>query len=239
MALTPLIMTIHERVVRPRFSSRLKPPPADTIEKNDHGVIIAGFGRFGQVVGRLLIANGIRPTVLEQDAAQIEILRRFGFKVFYGNAGRLELLQAAGAEEARLLILALDDAEVTLQIAEEVRRNFPKLTILARARDRTHAYELMRRGVTLVIRETFGSAMDMGQEALRQLGFRPHRANRLARLFRQHDERAMKEMFNISGDEKAYILESRRQFELVAQVMQNDKEEAAEESEPDENSPTR
>src|SRR5262249_45660759 len=151
-------------------------------------------------VGRLLEANGIRATVLEQDPGQIETLRRFGFKVFYGNAARSDLLAAAGAAEARLLVLAVADPEGSLSIVETVQHDFPNLRIIARARDRVHAFELLERGVENFYRETFDSAVEMGVETLHLLGYRRFLAHRLGQLFKRHDKTVLLEGSRLRGD---------------------------------------
>src|SRR5262249_34152265 len=128
-------------------------------EPQNEPVIIAGFGRYGQIVGRMLYANGIQPTVLDHSADQIEAMRRFGWRVYYGDVTRLDLLRIAGAASARVLVLAIDDLEQSVEVAKMVRENFPNLTIVARARNVQHYYELLELGVTLVERETFDSAL--------------------------------------------------------------------------------
>jgi Kef-type K+ transport system membrane component KefB/voltage-gated potassium channel Kch len=222
MVATPLLMIAHDKLVQPRFSGVQEEREADHIDETDNPVIIAGFGRLGQMVGRLLQGNGIPTTVLELDPSQIESLRKFGYKVFYGNASRLDLLHAAGAERARLLVLAVDDREASLDIVDMVKKHFPDLRILARAHDRVHAYELLKRGVENVHRETFGAAIDMGVDVLKALGFRAHQAHRLGRMFREHDEDALRAQVRIFGDEKAYILETHRQTEELERVLQSE-----------------
>lgn len=221
MALTPLVLLVRDRLAVFFTVSRIE-RAEDAPEKAAGGVIIAGFGRLGQIVGRLLLANGIRPAVFEVDPAQIDMLRRFGFKVYYGNAARVDLLRAAGAAEARLLIVAVDDAESAVKIVQIAKRGFPGLPVIARAIDRTHASELQRAGANTVLRETYGSAIEMGVEAMKRLGFGAHRALRIAHLFRECDESAMAALAGMKVDEKAYVVESRRQFALFEQVLKGD-----------------
>jgi monovalent cation:H+ antiporter-2, CPA2 family len=197
MALTPLLMLISERLILPRVGTKEAPDRAsDTIEE-DNPVIIAGFGRFGQIVGRLLRANGIGATILEFDSDQVDIMRRFGHKVYFGDALRHDLLETAGAGRAKLLILATDVAEKRLEIVHTVKKHFPNLKIFARATSRVDAYELLDAGVEHVYRETFGTSLRMGVDALRALGFRAHRAQRAAQAFQRHDERALRDMAEI------------------------------------------
>lgn len=228
MALTPLLMIIYEKLVQPRFTAAADDRDDDEIDDNENPVIIAGFGRFGQIVGRLLLANGFSVTILDHSPGQIELLRRFDWKVFYGDASRLDLLRAAGADQAKLFILAIDDREKTLHIVELLHKHFPHLKILARAIDRRHAYELIRQGVEVIQRETFGSSLDMGVEALKLLGVRAYKAHRAARTFRAHDEEAMQEMANLEGDETALVARSRQMIRDLEQVLQSDDRELTE-----------
>jgi monovalent cation:proton antiporter-2 (CPA2) family protein len=231
MVLTPLIMIIHDKFVEPRFAERDSEREADEIDDNENPVIISGFGRFGQIVGRLLLANGFTATVLDHNAGQIDMLRRFGFKVFYGDASRVDLLRAAGAEQAKLFVIAIDDPEKTLETIDLVHKYFPHLKILARAIDRGHAYELIRRGVDVVQRETFSSALEMGTEALKLLGVRAYKANRVARTFRQHDEQVLQEIANLEGDDETLMIARSRQLaEELENLLQSDDREFSSES---------
>lgn len=225
MVLTPLLMIVNERVVQPRFATTEPEREADEIDENENPVIIAGFGRFGQIVGRLLIANGCRPTLLEHSPTQIDLLQRFGWKVFYGDASRLDLLRAAGASRARLLVVAIDDREKAVEMVKLVHKHFPNLKILARASDRRHAYELIREGADVIQRETFGSALEMGIEALKLLGVRSYKAHRVAQIFKQHDEEVLQEMAHLEGDEKALLARSRQAKDDLAQLLQADNED--------------
>jgi Kef-type K+ transport system membrane component KefB/voltage-gated potassium channel Kch len=231
MVVTPLIMIVNDRFVQPRFTALEAEQEADDIDDNENPVIIAGFGRFGQIVGRLLLANGCKATVLDHNAGQIDMLRRFGFKVFYGDASRIDLLRAAGAEQAKLLVIAIDDAEKTLETVDLAHKYFPHLKILARAIDRSHAYELIRRGVEVVQRETFSSALEMGTEALKLLGVRAYKASRIARTFQQHDEQVLQEIANAEGDDETLMIARSRQLaEELGSLLQSDDREFAADS---------
>jgi monovalent cation:proton antiporter-2 (CPA2) family protein len=225
MMLTPLLMILYDRLVLPRFEASAPEREADEIDDNENPVIIVGFGRFGQIVGRLLIANGFQPTILEQSPGQIELLRRFGWKVFYGDASRLDLLHLAGAEQAKLIVVAIDEREKMLQIIDLVHKHFPHLKILARAIDRRHAYELIRRKVDVVERETFSSALEMGVDALKLLGFRSYRAHRAARTFKHHDEQALEELAHVAGDETVLVARSRQLARDLEQLLRSDDRE--------------
>jgi voltage-gated potassium channel Kch len=225
MMLTPLIMIVNERLVQPRFVTMAPEREPDEIDDNENPVIIAGFGRFGQIIGRLLIANGYKATLLEQNPAQIDLLRRFGWKVFYGDASRLDLLHAAGAKQARLFVVAIDEPEKTVEIVHLVRKHFPHLKILARASDRRNAYELIRGGADVIQRETFSSALEMGTEVLKLLGVRSYKAHRAASTFQRHDEEVLQEMAQLAGDESALIARSRQMSQDLAQLLQSDDRE--------------
>ena len=195
MVLTPLLFIALERWVLPAVTTDTADArPQDEIAHADTPVVIAGFGRFGQVAGRLLRSIGVQCTVLDLDPEMVDVVGRLGMKVYYGDASRLDLLHAAGCARAKLFILAVDDVEQSKAIAHTVRAHFPDLTILARARDRIHHYELRAAGATYVQRETFASAFELGVEALRALGYRGHTAHRLARRWRNHEERELEEI---------------------------------------------
>lgn len=194
MITTPLLMVLHDRFIAPLLN-RAPDRPMDEIEDEGHSVIIAGFGRFGQIVGRLLHANGIEATVLEHDPDHIELLRRLRFKVFYGDATRLDLLRTAGAEHASLLVIAIDDRQGALRLVELARENFPRLQIITRAWDVVHVFELLEKGVQVYERETFEGALRAGEKALKQLGFTAWRAKQAAHQFRAHDEDTVAELY--------------------------------------------
>jgi CPA2 family monovalent cation:H+ antiporter-2/glutathione-regulated potassium-efflux system protein KefB len=194
MATTPLMLVLYERVLAPRVGTRaVVAREADAIH-GDSAVIIAGFGQFGSTIGRVLRTQGVRPVVLELDADRVELLRRIGLEVFYGDATRLELLHSAGIERARLLIIALGDDADTLALARTVRERHPHVRILARAVGRSAVFELTQAGVPDVYRDTFDSAVRVGTEALAALGTPRHHAFRLGQAFRRHDERQLRAM---------------------------------------------
>lgn len=193
MATTPFLLLIYERILVPRYA--IADPDPDPIPPQESLVLIAGFGRFGQIIGRLLFANGITATVLDHDPDQIALLRRFGFQIFYGDATRLDLLEAAGIAKARLLVVALDDVDTNLRLVDVVQENYPHLTIVARARNVSHLFSLMNRNVKHLERETFESALRAGRQVLRELGFGAHEARLAADTFRRHDLAALDAMY--------------------------------------------
>ena len=202
MAATPLLMILNEKLIQPRFAVP-KQQEADLIEEQ-YPVIIAGYGRFGHIVGRMLKANGINATVLDLDPEQIETLARFGMKVFYGDAARLDLLHTAGLDSAKLLILAIDDPEKCNGLVEAVRQRHPEIVILARAHSLHHAYELSQIGADQVFRETLDSAITMGEEALKAVGFRSYQAHRAGRIFRKHERTAMGSLFKLWAEGESF-----------------------------------
>jgi glutathione-regulated potassium-efflux system ancillary protein KefC len=185
MAAAPLLALAYDRWQA--RAARAQQRAADAIDDDGAPVIIAGFGRYGQIVGRLLFAQGVRCTVLDHDPEQIDLVRRFGYKVFYGDATRRDLLDAAGAARARLLVVAIDDVEDSLKLVDVARLHYPELKIVARARNVRHVMELVDRGVTAIQRETFESALRSGREALEALGVAPYEARELAELFRRQN----------------------------------------------------
>jgi voltage-gated potassium channel Kch len=194
------------------------PAPFDTIEGEEPRVLIAGFGRFGQMVGRVLRARHIRFTALEISQAQVDFVRRFGNKLYYGDASRLEMLRAAGAERAEVLVLAIDDVEASLRTVELARRHFPDLRVLARARNRQHAFRLFDAGVQHVFREVLGSSLELAESALVELGTDPATAAAQVRMFRAHDESTLRQQAAVKDDESKLIASaqaSARQLESL------------------------
>jgi len=222
MALAPLLFVTWERLVRPRFVDCVSPPEDEAIDARPNPVIVAGYGRFGQVVSRLLRADGIETTLLDHDSGQIELTGRFGYKVFYGDASRVQLLQAAGAGEAKLLVIAIDDRDKAVEMVQAVKQFFPQLKTLARAYDRPHAYRLMEAGADVVTRETFGSALIMGEAALKLLGYDEARAYRVMRTFKRHDEEGLLKLYEVWGDDQAYGLRVRQGTEELEKVLRDD-----------------
>ncbi|HUM13043.1 MAG TPA: monovalent cation:proton antiporter-2 (CPA2) family protein [Myxococcaceae bacterium] len=217
MALTPLLTLAYDRIVAPRLRTR-DDRPYDRDVEQDTPVIIAGFGRFGQVVGRVLRARRIPFTAMDADPAQIDFLQRFGNKVFYGDASRLDLLRAARADRARLFVLAIDEVQASLRTAREVQEHFPHLVIFARARNRAHAYQLMELGIQHVVRETFLSSLELTGDVLQELGFSYSESRATLDRFREHDEQLLQESFQYQRDEKKLIEiaeRSRRELESL------------------------
>ncbi len=225
MAATPLLLLFNERVVQPRFVlGKQSARPADDFTEYRSEVVIAGFGRFGHVVGRILRANTVHTTVLDHDADWVDTLRRFGMHSYYGDATREDMLRKAGAEGARVIVVAIDDVEQSLQLVETIQREFPHLEIFARAVDRIHAYELMKRGVPHIYRETLGSSLDMSVEVMMALGFQREQAERTAKIFREHDEKSMRETQAVRDDDANYISTARQHIENLEKALMEDLE---------------
>ncbi len=221
MVATPLLLLLHDRVIAPRYRDQNR-RPADIIETQEDHIIIAGFGRFGQIIGRLLRANQITMTVLDHDPEQVELLRRFGIKVFYGDVTRVDLLHAAGAGKARALVVAIDSIEDSLALVDAVRREFPDLKIMARARNVTHLYDLMDRGVEIVERETFEAALALGQQVLRHLGFGAYRARSAAHKFKLHNIKSLHAVYPYYKDQERYISMARQSRDELNEMFARD-----------------
>ena len=226
MATTPLLLIAHDWwMARIECAKSAKSDDADVIDEKDAPVIIAGFGRFGQIVGRLLLANGARAVVLDHDPDQIELLRKFGTKVFYGDATRLDLLHAAGAKNATLLVNAIDDMEDSLKLTDIVREHFPNLKIVARARNVTHYVQLRQRGVAVVERETFESALMAGRHALEALGFDRFRARDVANIFRRHNVSVTEAMIPHFDDDDKLVSAAKAGRDELAEQFEKDRKQ--------------
>ncbi|HEX5611754.1 MAG TPA: cation:proton antiporter, partial [Burkholderiales bacterium] len=219
MLATPLLMIAWSRVTQTRLAAGTPAAPDVIDERNP--VIVAGFGRFGQVVTRVLRAAGVRATIIEHDPGQIETVRRFGWKAYYGDATRLDLLRAAGASEARLLIVALDDPQDAMRAVRMAREHFPGLRIVARAHSRTDAYEYESLQVPSV-RETFGSALDAAGMGLELMGRPAEEARQMLQQFRAYDERRLKELAPHRNDERKLIALARKERENLNQLLSNE-----------------
>jgi monovalent cation:proton antiporter-2 (CPA2) family protein len=224
MALTPLAFALYERLVLNGAIPLGVEPEAIPFDEGDPEVIVAGFGRFGQVATRLLLANDFRVVTLDSSIEQIDLLRRFGRKVHYGDASRIDLLRTAGAEKAKVLVVAIDDQDKAVEMVEAAKQAFPHLTILARAWDRRHAYDLLKKGADEVERETFEGGLRLGERALKRLGFSGVRAHKAAGLFRKHDVASFDRLAPVWGEER-YILASRDANETMERLLRADLEQ--------------
>jgi CPA2 family monovalent cation:H+ antiporter-2 len=224
MIITPLLMFINERFVLTRFGTReVEAREADVIDVQ-HPVIIAGFGDFGSTIGRFLRASGIAATILDNDSDRVDLLRKMGFKAFYGDATRLDILKSAGAEEARILIIAVADTFTNFDLIEKVRKHYPHLAVMVRVKDRHDAYEMIEMGVKDIYRESIDASVRLGVDALVKLGYRRYAATRAGQNFIKYDEAALLKLAPHHHDEKSYIFNAREQIILQEQLLANDRD---------------
>lgn len=225
MAMTPVLISINEKLILPRFGTKEENEREEDVVHEENPVIVAGFDKFGNIVGRLLKANGIGTTVLDFDSNRVDILRKLGLKVYYGDASRHELLIAAGADKAKLIIITYDDAEKNLHLVETVKKHFPHLKILVRAIDRKDAHDHFTAGVENVYRDTLDVSLRLGVDAMRMLGFRAHRAHRAAKMFLKHDEKALRSLTQVRGNKKEYLSAARQYIAELEELIMSDLQE--------------
>ena len=223
MTLTPLLVLLHERVIQPRLGPTRAPArEADDVEEK-HRVIIAGFSHYGSTVGRFLRANGVEATILDNDSDRVDLLRRMGFKVYYGDATRPDLMHSAGAADAHILISAVDGLAETQAVVETAKKHFPHLKVLVRARHRFDAYELMDLGVKDIYRDHLDTSIRLGVDVLRLLGHRAHTAYRAGQHFREYDEAGLSKLAPLRHDMKDYISNVRELIALQEQLLASDR----------------
>ena len=230
MAMTPFAVQLADRV-RTRFSTRAVVPVQEELEDLDAQVIIAGFGRFGQIVGRVLNMRRIKFVALDSDHDRIAIARRFGNDAYFGDASRLQILEAAGAGRAKLLVIAVDDPERADAVARVAGMHFPNVKIFARARDRIHVYRLMELGADQVVREYFDGSLDMAGRVFRELGIPGRKADQMVKSFRDYDEQLLREQYAIHGDEAAMIRTQKEAAAHLASLFEHDQETVEQEEE--------
>ncbi|MFZ3141584.1 glutathione-regulated potassium-efflux system protein KefC [Polaromonas sp.] len=221
MLISPLLLLAIDKLLLPRYANGKKSTLEEISEPQEAPVIIAGFGRYGQIVGRMLLAQGISATVLDHDAEMIETVRAFGYRVFYGDATRLDLLRTAGAAQAKILVLSVDDVEQSLKIVDVVRENFPQLQIVARARDVPHWNALRDRGVMRVERELFDSSLRSARTVLELLGQPQDAAQQAAERFRQHNLELFERMYPHRNNREKFITVAKQgRIQLEVQMKQ-------------------
>ncbi len=224
IALTPILIFLYGKYIQPMFMSAL---PANYDEIDEHnGVIIAGFGRFGQIIGRFMVSQGVEITVLEKSPEQVELLRKFGSKAYFGDATRLDLLRAAGAEEAKMLIVAVDDADSAVEIVKLSKQNFPQLKVFARARNRRHAFDLDRAGADYYHREMLDSSLATARDAMIALGYPKADIERRAKKFLAHDIETLKRSFEFFESEPDLINFAKLSSEELEGILRDDKQDA-------------
>lgn len=222
MTLTPLMLLGYEKIIQPKLvSAKTEEKEPDSIEENN-SVILVGFAHFGSTIGRFLRANGIHATILDNDSDRVELLRKMGFKVYFGDATRVDLLESAGAEHAKIFVSAISSVETNFQIGEILKKHFPNLTFFVRAEDRFGAYELIEMGFTKVYRENLDTALRVGVDILKELGYRAYTATRSAQNFLKYDEEAMVNLARYRNDSKEYISSVRAQISQIEELLSSD-----------------
>jgi glutathione-regulated potassium-efflux system ancillary protein KefC len=226
MLLTPFLLALHDHLAPRFFAAPAEERAADVPQANK--VIVAGLGRVGQVVARMLHASGHEPTVLDDDPDHVEQSRKFGFRVFYGDATRLDLLHAAGADSADFLIITLDDPDAITRLAKIARSNFPQLRVIARARDMRHMFALRDLGVEFIERETWLSALKLGEIAVAQVGADPDRARRTAETFAEHDVDVVAKLYDVHKESPdAHVIVSNELRDQLARTLSEDQRRIA------------
>lgn len=224
MAVSPLLLVFNEKAVSPILAKWQNRMEYDTVEESENPIIIAGFGRFGLVVGRLLLANNFNVTIIDSNPANVDVLRKFGFKLYYGDITRPQVLEKAGIANARLLILSMAEYDNALKTAKYVRKKYSHVKILARAKDIYHAFEFFKLGVKTVQREVFDSGLELGTKALVNLGFTRYEAHRLSRIFKHHEDDVFSELYkHWQEGESHFIQETRRFSEQMSETLQAEK----------------
>ncbi len=224
IALTPILTALYSKFILPKFMSLL--PERDYDEINaDNPVIIAGFGRFGQIIGRFMMSQGVRVTVLEKSPDQVEAVAKFGYKAYFGDATRLDLLRSAGIAEARMLVVAVDDADAAVDIVRQAKTNYPKLKVFARARNRRHAFDLDQAGADHYQRELLDSSLSMARDAMIAMGYTKADMDRKAKKFRAHDIATLKTSFEFFESEPDLINFAKLSREELKRILEEDKQD--------------
>ncbi len=225
MVTSPLLIIFNEKAISPILAKWHNKQKCDEIEEQENPIIIAGFGRFGLVIGRILLANNFKITIIDNNPANVEVLRKHGFKLYYGDVTRPQILEKAGIKNARMLILSLREHDEALKVAKFVRKKYPEVEILARARDIFHVFEYFNLNIKNVQREMLNSSIELGAKALVNLGFTRYEAYRAARTFKHHEDEVMQELYkHWQEDEVHYIKEARRFSEQLSETLQAGKE---------------
>ena len=236
MLLTPGLFILYDRFVLSSRPADTGDHPGDEIDQAGT-VIIAGSGRFGQIVNRLLVASGVNTVVLDHEIAMIDMLGKFGVKSYYGDATRPDLLHAAGIEAAKAIVIAIDDKERAVEMVEHIKRHHPHVTILARAYDVGHLYLLNKAGVDIAVRELFDASLEIGKEALKAVGMHPFKVEKMSQAFREHDEAGIEQRYELwdenpdMASNKAFLASAREHGERLAESMESDRIEFHDRSE--------
>lgn len=222
MTITPLLLLLNEKIIRPRLNSSAKEERASDVANLQNKVVIAGFSHFGSTIGRFLRTNKIECTILDNDSDRVDLLRKMGFKVHYGDATRADLMELAGASEAEILIIAINEPEVTKRVAEMAKKHFPNLEIMIRAQDRNEAYEIMDLGLRNIYRDTIDTSIRLGVDVLKKLGFRSYTATRAGQNFFKYDEESMWRLAKNRHNLKQYISDVKQEMAQQEEVLSGD-----------------
>jgi len=220
MTITPVLLVLLDKVINPAITKthKISEKEMDSIDERNK-VILVGFGHFGSTLGRFLRANGVEATILDADPDRVDYLRKMGFKVYFGDGTRSELLHSAGARDASIIISAIDNTEYSIKLVELCKEEFPHLEVMIRAKNRYDAFELMEMGVKNIYRENLDTSIRMGEDVLKKLGFRAHTVHRLAIQFRDYDERSLKVLVNYKDNKDEFISKSRQQIEIQESLL--------------------
>lgn len=224
MTVTPLLLLINERLILPRFGTQEVEVKKESDEiPGDKSVIIAGFGYFGSTIGRFLRANGFEATILDNDSDRVDLLRKMGFTVFYGDATRLDILKSAGAESAKILIAAIDSPEMNYDLVTKTKKAFPNINVMVRAKNSMDAYNLFDMGINDVYRESVDTSVRLGVDVLIKLGVRKYSATRAGQLFIKYDEASVRRLARHRHDHEAYLVNIREEIALQEELLTNDR----------------
>lgn len=222
MTVTPILILLNEKLILPKFGTKEKEERKAEVIEEKHKVIIAGFSHYGSTIGRFLRANGVNATILDQDSDIVDLLRKMGFNVYYGDATRADLLASAGAEDATILVSGIDSPETNYRLIKTVQKHFPHLELMIRSKNRFDAFELMSMNIKHIYREHLDTSVRMGADVLRKLGFRAYSIQRAAQNFIKYDEQALQELVEHRHDRKQYISVARRQIKEQEELLNND-----------------
>ena len=222
MTLTPILAIVNERLILPRVGTKeSEDRPMDEIASSNK-VILVGFGHFGSTVGRFLKAYGIEPTILDFDSNRVDLLRKMGFKVYYGDATRLDLLKSAGIAEADILISAVDNPDTTYNLIKLVQKNYPHVKLMVRAKNRYDAYGLLNMGVENIYRESLDTSVKLASDVLAQMGFRKYTIHRQSQIFMKHDEESLRRLAALPRDKEMYIFKVREEIAQQEKLLDED-----------------
>lgn len=223
MALAPILGMINERLILPRVGTKeSESKPSDTINKL-HKIILLGFGHFGSPIGRFLMANGVDVTIIDQDSNRVDLLRKLGFEVFYGDTSRMDLLESAGIAKADILISAIDNPEATLSLVKKVKKHYPDIKLMIRAKNRIAAYDLINQGVESIYRESIDTSLRLASDVLLHMGYDKTTIDSQAEKFFKIDEESLHRLAKRTGNEEEYIFKVKEEIAQQEKILNEDK----------------